>query len=137
MRRYDFVLLDADNTLFDFDRSEHEALRLALESFSIPCPPETEALYVSINSALWAMLDRGEAAREWLVVERFARLTAALGVDADPAALNRTYLDRLGEQSFLLPGALEVCTAWPGPSGAGLTAPPWHLSSPISLFLRK
>ena len=30
MRRYDFVLLDADNTLFDFDRSEHEALRLAL-----------------------------------------------------------------------------------------------------------
>ena len=41
MRRYDFVLLDADNTLFDFDRSEHEALRLALEAFSIPCPPET------------------------------------------------------------------------------------------------
>ena len=111
MRRYDFVLLDADNTLFDFDRSEHEALRLALEAFSIPCPPETEALYVSINSFLWAMLDRGVATREWLVVERFARLTAALGVDADPAALNRTYLDRLGEQSFLLPGAQEVCRA--------------------------
>lgn len=109
MRRYDFVLLDADNTLFDFDRSEHEALRLALEAFSIPCPPETEALYVSINSFLWAMLDRGVATREWLVVERFARLTAALGVDADPAALNRTYLDRLGEQAFLLPGAEEVC----------------------------
>lgn len=109
MRRYDFVLLDADNTLFDFDRSEHEALRLALEAFSIPCPPETEALYVSINSSLWAMLDRGVATREWLVVERFARLTAALGVEADPAALNRTYLDRLGEQAFLLPGAEEVC----------------------------
>ena len=75
MKRYDFVLFDADNTLFDFDRAEHEALRLALEAFSIPCTPETEARYVSINSGLWAMLDRGEATREWLVVERFARLT--------------------------------------------------------------
>ena len=109
MNRYDFVLFDADNTLFDFDRAEHEALALALKAFSIPCTPETEALYVSINSGLWAMLDRGEATREWLVVERFARLTAALGVEADPAALNRTYLDRLGEQPFLLPGAEEVC----------------------------
>lgn len=111
MTRYDFVLFDADNTLFDFDRAEHEALKLALSAFSIPCSEATEALYVSINSALWAMLDRGEASREWLVVERFARLTAALGVEADPAALNRTYLDRLGEQPFLLPGAEEVCRA--------------------------
>lgn len=111
MKRYDFVLFDADNTLFDFDRAEHEALRLALEAFSIPCTPETEARYVSINSGLWAMLDRGEATREWLVVERFARLTRELGVEADPQALNRTYLDKLGEQPFLLPGAEEVCRA--------------------------
>ena len=109
MNRYDFVLFDADNTLFDFDRAEHEALRLALGAWSIPCPPETEALYRSINSALWAMLDRGEASRAWLVVERFARLIAELGVEADPAALNQTYLDKLGEQAFLLPGAEEVC----------------------------
>lgn len=111
MKRYDFVLFDADNTLFDFDRAEHEALRLALEAFSIPCTPETEARYVSINSGLWAMLDRGEATREWLVVERFARLTRELGVEADPQALNRTYLDKLGEQPFLLPGAEKMCRA--------------------------
>ena len=111
MKRYDFVLFDADNTLFDFDRAEHEALRIALEAFSIPCTPETEARYVSINSGLWAMLDRGEATREWLVVERFARLTRELGVEADAEALNRTYLDKLGEQPFLLPGAEEICRA--------------------------
>ena len=96
MNRYDFVLFDADNTLFDFDRAEHEALRLALAAWSIPCPPETEALYRSINSALWAMLDRGEASRAWLVVERFARLMAELGVEADPAALNQ---ERAGQEA--------------------------------------
>ena len=111
MSRYDFVLFDADNTLFDFDRAEHHALQLALAACSIPCTSETEARYVAINSALWAMLDRGEASREWLVVERFARLTKELGVEADPAMLNRTYLEKLGEQSFLLPGAEAVCRA--------------------------
>lgn len=111
MRRYDVVLFDADNTLFDFDRAEGHALRQALAAFSIPCPPETEARYRAINSALWAMLDRGEATQPWLVVERFARLTRALGVEADPAALNRAYLEKLGEQAFLLPGAEAVCRA--------------------------
>ena len=111
MAAYDVILFDADNTLFDFDRSEHEALRQALAAFSIPCSPDTEGRYVAINSALWAMLDRGEASREWLVVERFARLTRELGLEADPAALNRAYLDKLGEQSFLLPGAEKVCRA--------------------------
>lgn len=111
MRRYDFVLFDADNTLFDFDRAEHTALALALEEFSIPCTLQTEALYLSINGELWARLGQGEVEQEWLVVERFAALCRALGAEADPAALNRRYLERLGEQAFLLPGALEVCTA--------------------------
>ena len=96
MTRYDFVLFDADNTLFDFDRAEHEALKLALSAFSIPYSEATEALYVSINSALWAMLDRGEASREWLVVERFARLTAALGVEADQVNVKATTEEHLG-----------------------------------------
>ena len=30
MPRFDYVLLDADNTLFDFDRAEHEALKRAM-----------------------------------------------------------------------------------------------------------
>ena len=30
MPRYDYVLFDADNTLFDFDRAEAEALRATL-----------------------------------------------------------------------------------------------------------
>ena len=35
MLRYDYVLFDADNTLFDFGRAE-EALRKTLEHYSLP-----------------------------------------------------------------------------------------------------
>ena len=40
MPRYDYVLLDADNTLFDFDLAEHKALGLTLASHGIPFTPE-------------------------------------------------------------------------------------------------
>ena len=109
MRRYDFVLLDADNTLFDFDRAEHEALKRAMEERGYPFTEESEALYLSINRALWEAFDRGEAEQKWLVVERFRRLDAALGGSNDPETFNRDYLTYLGQGAYLLPGALELC----------------------------
>ena len=111
MPRYEVVLFDADHTLFDFDRAEREALRQTLEEAGLPADGETEARYLSINRALWNRLDRGEVRREWLVVERFAALLRALGRTGDAAALNRAYLDHLGEGSYLLPGAQALCRA--------------------------
>lgn len=111
MPRYDFVLLDADHTLFDFDRAEAEALRATLLRYGLPDTREVEETYLAINRALWARLDRGEVDRDWLVVERFRALLDRLGRSGDPAAMNRDYLDKLGEGAFLLPGAEEFCRA--------------------------
>ena len=41
----------------------------------------------------------------------FAALLRALGRTGDAAALNRAYLDHLGEGSYLLPGAQALCRA--------------------------
>ncbi|HPE16370.1 MAG TPA: YjjG family noncanonical pyrimidine nucleotidase [Oscillospiraceae bacterium] len=106
---YKTVLLDADNTLFDFDRSQREALRLTFASRGYPYNPETVALYDRINKELWSALARGETTQEKLTVERFARFIRLLGGADDPAAMNRDYLDCLGEQSFPTEGAEEVC----------------------------
>lgn len=111
MPRYDVVLLDADQTLFDFDRAEAEALRATLRQYGLPDTREAEEVYLTVNRALWARLDRGEADRDWLVVERFRILLDRLGRSGDPGAMNRDYLDKLGEGAFLLPGAEEFCRA--------------------------
>ncbi|NLF34880.1 MAG: noncanonical pyrimidine nucleotidase, YjjG family [Clostridiales bacterium] len=110
MPRYQYVLCDADNTLLDFDAAEQTAIRRTLERHGIPCPPETAALYRAINAALWARYDSGEGiVQEWLVTERFATLLRALGRAGDPRALNLTYLEHLGSQAILLPGAQALC----------------------------
>ena len=111
MPRYDYVLFDADNTLFDFDRAEENALHVTLAQFGLPVTEEAKGAYLSVNRALWARFDRGEVTREWLVVERFAQLLRALGRPGDPAAMNHAYLTHLGEGAFLLPGAEALCRA--------------------------
>ena len=109
MANFDFLLFDADNTLFDFDRAEDAALRQVLAERGYPDDDATRSLYLSINRDLWARLDRGEVTQSFLVVERFAAFTRAMGRDDDPVAFNRDYLDRLAQGSFLLPGAEALC----------------------------
>lgn len=109
MRRYDHILLDADNTLFDFDWAEHEALKRAVTERGCPFTAEVEALYLTVNRALWADFDRGIGTQAGLTVERFRRFNEALGLDNDPAVFNRDYLTYLGQCALLLPGAEELC----------------------------
>ena len=113
MTKYDFVLFDADNTLFDFDQAEHLALGETLEGYGIPFTPEHEALYLRINRALWDAFDRGEISQDRLVVERFAAFLQQAGYPgrADPEEMNRAYLAALARQGCVLPGAEELCAA--------------------------
>ncbi|NDC37531.1 MAG: hypothetical protein EBZ48_05715 [Proteobacteria bacterium] len=75
--RYQVVLFDADETLFDYKRCAREAFR---EMCSTSDMPEKVALafdeYEAINTELWRQFDLGKITREDLVVERFRRFFA-------------------------------------------------------------
>ena len=60
MTAYQWLLLDADNTLFDFDAAEEFALGRLFCHYVLADTPELRAGYRAINSALWAAFDRGE-----------------------------------------------------------------------------
>ena len=108
-QRYDTVLFDADNTLFDFDAAEAQALDLTLEAYGYPVDGRSRGCYLAVNRDLWERFDRGEVKREWLVVERFAALQRSLGGHHDPAEMNAFYLSRLAGAGCLLPGAEALC----------------------------
>ena len=118
MPQYETVLLDADMTLFDFRRSEREALRDTLRSFNLPWDEQVLRDYAKINSALWDAFARGEIDQDFLSIERFAALMRAHGGHADPWKVNHSYELALGETAYLLPGAEDFCRAL---SGMGLT----------------
>ncbi len=106
---YRFVLLDADNTLLDFTRSECVALSECLIKRDIQPTDELIARYSEINDDFWKMLERGEVTREALRVERFAKLFREYGFSFDPAEMAEDYLVALSTKSYLMDGAFEFC----------------------------
>ena len=57
--RYDVLLCDADNTLFDFNKAEENAFAMACETMGFSSTPELLATYSKINEALWKLLEQG------------------------------------------------------------------------------
>lgn len=105
---YKIALFDADNTLLDFTRAEHEAICQCLSSRGLPTDHNTICTYSAINDSHWKCLERGETTRERLKIERFSDFFRAIGHDGDPQIMARDYEATLSCQSFLLDGALEL-----------------------------
>ena len=69
--RYQWILFDADGTLFDFDLAEQTALRKSFELADYPFATETVSIYDRINQTAWQVLERGEIVRR-LISTAFA-----------------------------------------------------------------
>lgn len=107
-KRFDIVLLDADETIFDFKRAEDHSLRQLLESYNITPTDELVSQYSAINLALWKALERGEVTREKLKVLRFERFFTQIGLNGvDYAKANDSYLENLSNSTFLIDGASD------------------------------
>ena len=106
---YQYLLFDADNTLFDFDAAERSAHQKLCREYGLAFSEEGYQLYHQCNAQLWHEFDLGRCTKEFLLVERFRRYLAITGEHADPEALNIAHLRSLGEGAILLPGAEALC----------------------------
>ena len=113
--RYQYLLVDNDNTIMDFNAAEAKALVELFASFGIPTDEETIRLYIHINEALWRALERGETTQARLKVDRFAQFLAAIGrMDVRPEDMAAGYVLELAKHPDLLPGAADFIQALHG-----------------------
>lgn len=110
--KYKAVLLDADDTIFDFKASERSAFARTAERFGFP--EELYPAYHSINDGLWKALERGEITKDRLRVQRYETLASEAGLGYDAAEVNAYYGERLSEGYFLIDGATELLEALHG-----------------------
>lgn len=114
---YSWLMLDADGTLFDYDRSEAVALSRAFQDVGLAFEPGYVPIYRDINGQLWKEFERGEVTQARLRTKRFERLAEALHIDVDIQALSRHYLIRLAEGTDLIEGAESLLAALHGRVG--------------------
>jgi YjjG family noncanonical pyrimidine nucleotidase len=114
---YEWLLFDADGTLFDYDRAETTALERTFEQAGYRFLPEYIQVYRRINGRFWAEFERGQTTVEEIKTRRFVELFDRLQMEGDPVGFGLRYMERLGEQTYLIDGAQELLDALRGRVG--------------------
>ncbi len=111
MRKYRYILFDADDTVFDFRECERLAFIASLKAFGVENGEEIHPIYHDINDALWKKLELGLVTRDIIKTERFAELIRVTGVleESRTKDLAHEYMEQLACQNILYPYSLDTC----------------------------
>lgn len=100
--KYEIIIFDADDTLFDFKKSERDAFKNTMLEFDIDYDENHHLkIYQGINSAIWKEFENGLITQKELKIERFKRLSAKLNAGFDEIKFAKSYMKHLSNASFL------------------------------------
>lgn len=107
--KYKVIIFDADETLFDFKKSEGEAFKKTMLELDIEYDENHHLrIYQEINSAVWKELERGLITQDKLNTERFRRLSEKLNAGFDEVQFAKNYMKHLADASFLYESSVEL-----------------------------
>ena len=107
--KYEVILLDVDNTLFDFSKCGSDALRKTCEDVGYAYSKALNEKYNEFNEMLWHSLEKGEIDLKTLKEKRFEKLITYYKINAEPKAMSQHFMRHLGETDFEIEGAFELC----------------------------
>lgn len=100
--KYEVILFDADETLFDFEKSESDALKNTMSDFGINYIEDYHLkVYKEVNKIIWKELEEGLITQKELKTERFKRYADALKISFDENQFAKKYMKYLSLASFL------------------------------------
>lgn len=111
MSKYKIILLDIDDTILDFKKCEVNAITKTICNYGISATEELTNRYSEINQSLWKAFERKEITKPELLTKRFEMFFNPLGVYENSEEINKVYLDYLSNETFLIPGAIELLEA--------------------------
>ena len=104
----EFLFLDMDDTILDFQGGEQVAIRQTLRAFGLEPSEEVLERYRRINRWHWQQLELGKMTRSQVLEGRFRMLFAEMGIPGDSAACAEAYTENLSRCHEFVPGAREA-----------------------------
>ncbi len=102
------VLIDLDDTIFDFKRAERTALSRSLSEMGIEPDSAVLERYSEINLWHWKQLELGNISRKEVLTGRFRKLFEEYRIAASPEDAQHHYEHNLGIGHYFMPGAAEL-----------------------------
>ncbi|MDF2883580.1 MAG: superfamily [Clostridiaceae bacterium] len=107
--RYKNIIFDADETLFDFKKSERYAFEKTIVEFNIEYDEEYHLkIYQDINTVIWKEFEKGLITQKKLKTERFKRLSDKLNMKFDETEFAKSYMKHLSNASFLFDDSIKL-----------------------------
>lgn len=107
--KYEIIIFDADETLFDFKKSERDAIKNTMIEFNVEYDENSHLkVYSDINTCIWKEFENGLISQEKLKVERFKRLSNKLNIKFDEIKFAKSYMKHLSLASFLYDDSIAL-----------------------------
>jgi len=107
--KYEIIIFDADETLFDFKKSERDAIKNTMIEFDMEYDENHHLkIYQGINTTIWKEFEKGLISQKELKTERFKRLSNELNAEFDINEFSKSYMKHLGNASFLFDDSIEL-----------------------------
>lgn len=108
MKKYDYLIFDADRTVFDFDKAEAMALQKICKKIDIKYDLKLLSDYKEINHKFWEDFEKGLIKQEIIKTERFKSFFEFINIEEDSEYYGDLYLTYLSEGNYLLPNAYNI-----------------------------
>ena len=105
---YNIILMDLDNTVLDFDKTEKEGLTRIFKDFGLTVNDEVMEDYQKINSALWKEIEAGKISKSLVLNSRFEKFFALYDMRVDGSQVEKIYREHLNNSSNMIFGVDEV-----------------------------
>jgi len=109
--KYKWLLFDADNTLFDYNKAEALALQATFEQFGHVFDPIYLEAYRRINERVFELYAQGSITNKDVRYGRFEQLSEVLGIDLDCTLFGDAHISNLAGGAYLIDGAEEAVGA--------------------------
>ena len=107
--KFTTILMDADDTIFDFPKCEYNALKNTIEKNNLVFTDEVHEIFSQINNSLWKKFEIEKITRSELKIQRFKDLIeACFSGFQNPEILADTYINELAQQDIFIDGAFQA-----------------------------
>lgn len=106
--KFDTLLFDADDTLFDFYSSGKKCFTETAIEFALPSDKIDYRVYSEISQALWDKLSHGETSKNDVLFGRFEQYKEVMETDFNVVAFEKTYEGKLANTCILFPETRPV-----------------------------
>ena len=108
-KKYTWILLDLDDTLFDYAQTEYHSLQLLCKEYFNVFNNEIHETYSTINKGYWNDFQKGIINIDDVKVGRFKDFVSSSFPDAnvDPKKMSERFIDFLSQTAFLFDGATD------------------------------